>query len=346
MYTVSVQAYNAKTDLISTSEARKATPLRAPFSMVVNPAALTIQGGASATATLSVTSQVNPYPGLIFLDVADVPDGMDVTLSTDIVTPTVQGAQVALRIEPSTTLPGGVYRVKVEAFSDGDTRTITIPVTVQEPGFTPRTSKQSLVLTSGRSVSVDIDATYQFGENDPIDVELLGIPAGVDWAFTSQRFLPGGKATLVLSGTDDLTLGDYKVVLEASDHTHAHEFSLPLTIAGISLDVNGDSRAVLNEETAIFPVQLKGKAWTKPVSLSFDPASVDDQFLTTISRATTNAPASLTVRSHTPGGYTTRYLYTAAPGNQRWAHHNATPVCHRTGRSSGNRPSDGLRSVW
>ena len=61
----------------------------------------------------------------------------------------------------------------VEAYGSGDVRTVTIPVTVKEPNFTPRTSATSLTLPFYSSVAVDINASYAFGEKDPIDLEVL-----------------------------------------------------------------------------------------------------------------------------------------------------------------------------
>ena len=92
-YTVTVQAYNVRTDLVSISEAVTAAPLPAPFAFKASPTALTIQGGMSATTTLTVTAKVDPYPEPVFLSMADVPEGMDVALSTDILTPTIRDRQ-------------------------------------------------------------------------------------------------------------------------------------------------------------------------------------------------------------------------------------------------------------
>ncbi len=122
-----------------------------------------------ANVALTLASAVNPYPDWVFLDFVTVPDGMDVALSTDIMTPTVDGVQAGLMITPSATLPGGVYTVTVSASSSGDVKEVQIPVTVQEPGFTLQASSSALTLVLHGTTSVDISAAYQFGETDPID---------------------------------------------------------------------------------------------------------------------------------------------------------------------------------
>ena len=317
-YTVTVQAYNVRTDLVSISEAVTAAPLPAPFAFKASPSPLTIQGGMSATTTLTVTAKVDPYPEPVFLSLADVPEGMDVALSTDILTPTIQGSPLSLVITPTDTLPDGVYPVTVEAYGSGDVRTVTIPVTVKEPNFTPRTSATSLTLPFYSSVAVDINASYAFGEKDPIDLEVLSMPAGIDWSIANQSFIPGTKATLTLTDTGITAFGDYDIVLEATDYQHSYDIVIPLSVTGVSLAVDGDSRAVLNEETAIFPIELDGNGWNKNVTLTFDDASVSDLFATTIPQSTLRAPAAMDVEvtplAATPPGIYTLVLRATSGG--------------------------------
>ena len=306
VYSVTVQAYNGRTALISISEAQTGRPLRAPFTLRAAPAALTINGGSSASVRLTVASTITPYPDQVFVDVANVPDGFDVALSTDVLTPTVAGATVGLIITPTADLPDGIYPVTVHASSSGDLREVTIPVTVKQPTFTPRVSRDALVLTAGGTVEVDIDASYQFGENDLIDVDVLDIPAGVEWGFTSQSFLPGAKATLVLTDTGYLAFGNYEVVLEATDYQQSHEIVLPLTVSGFALASPWDRRAVRAGTTTTFPVVVDGAAWTTPLVLGFEAETLTDHFITTVSNSSPRVPstvtAAVTVLPNTPPG--------------------------------------------
>lgn len=317
-YTVVVVGYDSGTGRTSEATSVVATPSNAPFTFTANPAALTIQGGSGATTNLTLASAVNPYPDEVFLEVVDVPDGIDFALATDVLTPTVSGIQSSLVISPSATLPSGVYTVTVVALSNGDERQIQIPITVQEPNFTLRTSASNLTLVNRGSTSVAIDATYQFGERDAIFVELLDVPEGVDWSIAQPSFLPGQKATLILTDTGSLAFGDYELTLLASDNEHAYTTTLALAVTGFGIATNGDSQARPAEVAAPFVVELDGEYWTSPINLAFDPSVVEGQFATYISDGTTESEATVNVNviplADTPPGTYELLLHATSDG--------------------------------
>ena len=104
-YSVTVVAYDTGTDRTSVSESVNAQPLAAPFTFAANPGAVTVNGGSAANVGLQIASAVNPYPDSVFLDLVDLPDGIDLALTTDIVTPTVAGVQAGLLITPRVPCP-------------------------------------------------------------------------------------------------------------------------------------------------------------------------------------------------------------------------------------------------
>ncbi len=295
-YSVTVAAYDTGTGRFSDSESLRAQPLSAPFTLAANPAGVTVNGGNGVSLALQIASAVNPYPDSVFLDLVDMPDGMDMALTTDILTPTVAGAQAGLIITPADTLPGGVYTVTVEAAANGDVKQVQIPVTVQEPAFSLQASSNGLTIFDGGSASVEISAAYQFGEMDEIDVDLETLPPGLDWDFDNLSFAPGGKATLTLTDTGYLAFGTYEVTIYGTDYEHERTLSLPLTVAGFEIYTDWDSWAALNEEEVAFDVTLEGAAWPDAVTFGFDPASLGDRFIAELSSNTATVPATITAR--------------------------------------------------
>ena len=295
-YSVTVAAYDTGTGRFSDSESLRAQPLSAPFTLAANPAGVTVNGGSGASVALQIASAVNPYPDSVFLDLVDLPYGMDLALTTDILTPTVAGVQAGLIITPASTLPGGVYTVTVEAAANGDVKRVQIPITVQEPAFILQASSNGLTIFDGGSASVDISAVYQFGEKDIIDIDLSALPAGLDWGFDNPSFAPGGKATLTLTDTGYLAFGTYEVTIYGTDYEHERTLSLPLAVAGFEIYTDWDSWAALNDEEVAYEVMLEGAAWPDAVAFAFAPASLGDRFIAELSSNTATVPATVTAR--------------------------------------------------
>ena len=305
-YSVTIGAYDTGTGYLSRSESVRATPLNAPFTFSANPTALTLNGGSGGAVNLQLTATADPYPDWVFLEITDLPAGFDYALPTDILTPTVAGVQASLIITPADTLPGGVYTVTVEAASSGDVKQVKLPVTVNEPSFalraTPaaaaRVSDNTLNLRQGGSAQVEIDATYQNGEQDFVELDVIEAPAGLDWAFSADGFGPGQSVTLYLTGTLDLLPGTYDLVLAGTDYVQEKLLSLTLNVGGF--DLVAFQPAAEPEDEPLwgfdrwntqpgaqveFYALLDGDNWPDPVNLSLDPTFQSDDLLVELSQA-------------------------------------------------------------
>ncbi len=306
-YSVTVAGYDTGTGRLSSSESVRATPLHAPFTFAANPPGLTLNGGSGGAVNLQLTSTAELYPDWVFLDIAALPEGFDYALPTDIVTPTVAGVQASLTITPSDDLPGGVYTVTVEAASSGDVKQVKLPVTVNEPSFalraTPaaavRVSDNTLNLRQGGSAQVTIDAAYQNGEQDFVEVDIIEAPAGLDWSFSADGFGPGQSVTLILTGTESLLPDSYAVVLVGTDYVQEKLLSLTLNVGGfdlIAFQPAADPQAeplwgfdrwnTLPGSQVQFYALLDGANWPDPVNLSLDPAFQSDDLLVELSQTT------------------------------------------------------------
>ncbi|RME58680.1 MAG: hypothetical protein D6790_11635, partial [Caldilineae bacterium] len=306
-YSVTVAGYDTGTGRLSFSESVRATPQNAPFTFAANPAGLTLNGGGSGVVNLQLTSTVDPYPDWIFLDIAELPEGFDFALSTDIVTPTVTGVQASLTITPSDLLPSGLYTVTVEAASSGDVKQVKLPVTVQEPSFELRANQTALNLRQGGSVQVEIDAAYSNGEQDFIEVDVDSAPAGLDWSFSADGFNPGQKVTLVLTATENLLPGDYQVTLVGTDYVQEKLLTLPLQVSGFDLIAFQPSPGAQSDplwdfdhwntrpgDEVQFYALLDGANWPDPVSISVDPAFQVEDLLVELSQVSASVSQSVT----------------------------------------------------
>lgn len=298
-YSLTVGGYDTGTGYLSRSESVRATPLNAPFTFGSSPAGLTLNGGSGGAVNLQLTATADPFPDWVFLGIADLPAGFDFALPTDIVTPTVAGVQASLSITASDDLPGGVYTVTVEAASSGDVKQVKLPITVNEPSFSLQADTGSVDLRQGGSAQVAIDASYQNGEQDFIEVDIIEAPAGLDWFFSADGFGPGQSVTLNLTGTLDLLPGTYDVVLIGTDYVQEKLLSLTLNVGGFELIPFQPAADPLDEplwgfdrwhaepsSQVEFYALLEGDNWPDPVNLSLDPSFQSDDLLVELSQTT------------------------------------------------------------
>ncbi len=285
-YDVMIVGYDSGTGRTSEASFSSATPLVAPFSISANPTTLTLDAGVAGTSNLTVASSINPYPEQVFIEVAELPEGFAAHITTPVLTPTLAGVQSSVVLTPAASLLGGTYTVTLVALSNGTERYLNLPVTVREPDFSLRTSVDNLTLTNFNSTSVEIDATYQFSERDAIFVDVLDMPAGVDWSFTRSSFMPGEQTRLILTDTLDLDYGDYPVTLLAFDNEHAYTKTLNLAVTGFYIEAIEDQVARPHEVGAPYVLTIDGNDWNQPIELSIDDNADQQLFFASLSSAT------------------------------------------------------------
>ena len=306
-YSVTVIAYDTGSGHTSNSEDVQTTPLSAPFTFVASPAAVTVRGGMPANVGFTIASVLVAYPGQVFLDLDALPEGIDAEFNTDAVTPTLLGAQANLVVTPTASLLGGIYTLTVAAAADGDTKRIAIPITVQAPDYALHANR-IITVPMGSSASLGIGAVYQFGETDAIKLDVEDMPEGITWEFTQPNMVNGQQSTqstLVLTSTE-YHHQHYAVLIKGTDFDHAHSLPLSVTVTGFEVSSPWDSYAAAIGATVTYPVHLDGAAWSAPVTLSIDPASLGTHFAAQAPAAPSSVPADVGVgiraRAGTPPG--------------------------------------------
>lgn len=285
-YELTIIGYDSGTGRTSATAPITATPLVAPFSITANPTELTLDAGVAGTSNLTIASSINPYPEQVFIEVAALPEGFAAHITTPIVTPTLAGVQSSVVLTPAASLLGGTYTVTLVALSNGTERYLDIPVVLNEPTFTLRTSVDDLTLTNFDSTRVAIDATYQFSEQDEVFVEIVDMPYGVDWSFTRTRFMPGEQIQLILTDTIDLEYGEYPITIRAFDGQHESTKTLSLAVTGFYVEAVEDQVARSHEVVAPYVLTIDGNAWDSPIQLSVEEPADEALFFVNLSSAT------------------------------------------------------------
>ncbi|MCB9434115.1 MAG: hypothetical protein H6668_19255, partial [Ardenticatenaceae bacterium] len=276
-YTVKVVAVDLDTNRQSASETSQATAGGAPFTLVANPSALTVPGGTVGAVALTLTTTEEPFPARVVLSAASETDDLTATFLTEVVTPTLAGVSATANITVPTSLASGIYTVTLRASAAGEVRLIDIPVTVQAPSFTLQGSPESVTLTAGATTSVDIDATYLFGEDDDIFVTLENVPEGMEATFDEQLFAVGEQVTLTLGDTSLLTNGSYTLTVVGNDGDHEETLDITVIVSkptfGFS-DAYSTHAQALHGQTVTYTVGLEGDDWETAVNLGFDSLSL------------------------------------------------------------------------
>ncbi|MBX7233328.1 MAG: DUF4397 domain-containing protein [Caldilineales bacterium] len=298
-YTLWLEGVDSETGRVSTSERVIATPAGAAFTLTGPAGVTTIRSGSARTVALTLATTDPAYPDSVLLTAGcesaaellalaegapaspsacqPLPDGISVTFSQEVITPTVAGVQVNAEIAAVATLADGLYAVPIQANGGGVERTLAVQVQAQQPAF-QLSGPAGVVLNANGSISVTIGVTPINGAADPVELTLLGAPAGLQWQFQPASVVPGGQTTLLLTHTGQLPRGGYPLVVAGSDGRVGDELALALTVrepAFVPVTLPSLQYALVGQAgTAVYQLQLGAQdGWNLPVTLTLPPGS-------------------------------------------------------------------------
>ena len=157
---------------------------------------------------------------------------------------------------------------------EGERFAYRLSVREPAPDFALTFDPKSFNVPSGGRVSVTLTAERRDGFDEPIDVEVLDLPAGL--TATSGR-IPAGAATTVImvAAADDASLAAHKAVLP-SMYRAAGRFDVPGVFA---LKIVGratlDGRAVVREAESMEPVAVVALAPPPDLVVTTDASSIE-----------------------------------------------------------------------
>ncbi len=274
-YYLWVEAVDNATGRTSRSEAISAAAVDAPFEVSLQPAALTVEAGKTATVTAIFSTGVISYPEGVSLYIAPLPDGFGMAYTPEIITPTVAGTGVSVAISTSETLPAGLHVLPLVAAGGNVTRTANLSLTVTGPAFGVTARPDLAVLRTGDRAAVTVVAvvdatTASAGFSGTLSLGVEGAPAGLETFLGEHELPPGGTTTLTLRDTPLLPRGRHAFWLTAGQGLAVQRTPI-VVIAdkpGYELATDTPRLAVQAGEYAVFAVHVTATDWTQPVGLS------------------------------------------------------------------------------
>ncbi len=273
-YYISVLAVDEDTGQKSQSEEIAAVPEGAPFDLRAASDGISLNGGGAASTTVYVTTDMAPYPSEVSLRPGDHPDGITLSPSTELVTPTSEGVPVEITVRATRGIPGGTYTVDLVGSGGGVERTLPLKVTVVEPSFDLVADPASVTLGKGESAVITISAQGRnYGDGSIyLGLDSGELPAWLLYRLSDSIVPVGGNTTLILTDTDRLANGTYTLHLTGRDGIQTRHLDIPLTVEkpGFSLSTPQVREVGLYSETITYTLNLSGYMWDEPVTLSLD----------------------------------------------------------------------------
>jgi uncharacterized membrane protein len=209
------------------------------FTLALNPAALTVIQGLSATSAVNIT-RTGGFTGSVNLTASGLPNGVTAAFSPADAT----GSTSALTITASATATTGAATVTIKGTSQGQPdQTATFALTVNIPGsFSLEVNPKTLTIPQGTNGTATVTITRVGGFAGPIALTATGLPNGVTAVFnpaaptTDQSTLTLTAAATAAAGTATVTIHGNATGL--GEHTN----TLALTVS-TSAGINGNVRS-------------------------------------------------------------------------------------------------------
>ncbi len=178
--------------------------------LAVAPAALTLQGGSTGAATVTITR--TNFTGAIALSLVTPPAGITGTFTPASTT----GETSALALDVASTVAPGTYPLTIKGTAAGiGDRTVVLTLTVTAPpgtiAVTVTPASTSVVQGGSGEVFVDIGRT---NVTSPVSLSASGMPAGVTIAF-DQNPTTLAQVRLTYSVAASTAVGDYTITVTA-----------------------------------------------------------------------------------------------------------------------------------
>jgi uncharacterized membrane protein len=196
----------------------------ADFSVSVNPSALTVKAGSSATTIVTVMS-INGFSSPVTVSAA-VPSGWSVP---DSVTVNPTGSAVINIAAPVGV--SGAFRVVLSATDGVATKTVTVNVQVVKPDYSLSASPSSLMVKQGSMGTTKVTVKSLDSYQGTVTLSVSGLPAGAKATFSKNPVSADSYATLTISATRLTAKGTYTVTINGVDNAGlAHQVQISVRI--------------------------------------------------------------------------------------------------------------------
>jgi len=243
------------------------------FTISANITAVTLQGGTTSTAPVSITiTSLNNLVGAVNLTATINPAGPSLALNPPTVNLTSGStATSTLTISISTSTLGGTYLLTVTGKSGPVTHSTTVTVNIQD--YTISISPASVFIIVGNSANATVTLTSLNG-GFAVGLAAVATPAGPTLTLSPPTLTIGsgasGTSILTVSTSSSTPLGNYTVTVTGTSGSHSHSVTVALRVSGdFTISANPTSMFLTNGQSGQSTITLTSiKGFSGSVSLS------------------------------------------------------------------------------
>lgn len=245
--------------------------MTAEFDLTAPAGVLTMYPNERVQGAFRLDTNLAPYPDAIGFAVVSIPPGFSLHFDKPVFAPTSEQSTIPFSLRSGEAVTTGDYEITIRATGGGVSHEIPIQVRVNRPSFTLHSPLNSLELQRGETVQVTINTNPSEGGNQPINFQVTGAPAGIQWSFSRATVVPGEATVLTLVDTVDLVGGTYPILVVGDDGTNQVRLELTLFVRKPSFELKVDAQALIvhpGEQQRLL-LQLEAVlGWNAPITLA------------------------------------------------------------------------------
>jgi len=228
------------------------------------PSAQTIQAGATAHYTLSLTSE-GGYPGLVALSGEGNPDGSSLVFAPNPVTPPTSSI---LTITTTSFITPNNYLITLSGASPvaTDTTAITLAITETTPSvsvtlhLSARPNAQTIQASERTDFALPLSSAN--GSTGLVTLSQQGVPDEASAVFVPNSVTPPATSTLIVSTTSLIAPGVYTITITGASDTVSDTIAVNLIIftepSSFTLSVSPLTRSVISGQEISYTITVSG----------------------------------------------------------------------------------------
>ncbi|MCP4539759.1 MAG: tandem-95 repeat protein [Chloroflexi bacterium] len=272
-YTFTVLAFDYETKQYSLGGQVTVASALAEFALTQMTALPALDIGTMTSIVVSVTTGLDPYPATVALLPGGYSGGLGLRVEPDVVTPTTAGVTATVWISASEYMFNGVYTATLLAWGGGAEHALDLSPSVIAPSFDVLLSTLAPTLTPA-GTSLTLDAIGYDGHSADIQLDVLGLPLGVQASFDADTLTAGAQTTLHLMSAPQAARGTYTFTLRADDGPQRQTFDVVVTVVEPEYAITPQTtqQTISATQTAEFALDVALlDGWASPVTLRVDP---------------------------------------------------------------------------
>jgi subtilase family serine protease len=229
----------------------------ADFSLSATPNSQTIDPGASAVYTVTVTPN-GSFSGNVYLKVDGLPAGAAASIGPNPVSGG-SGSSTLTISTSSTTTPGGTYNLTITGTNGLLIHWATATLVVRPPDFSISASPTSMTAKQGTAAMYTFSVSPISGFAGSVNLGVSGLPTGATGSFSPNPITGGsGSSVLTVTTTGSSPLGKYTLTITGTSGLLIHSATVMLTVSApnFSMSITPGSRTVIPGNSTNYTVSV------------------------------------------------------------------------------------------